>query len=202
MQALAIGGDLLLRSSVSGQSMPWPGPRLDTPIRMVIVWMVGPALAVQLSLQPAHLPVRFFQRVAEQRQPGLLFSHHRHRGRAHIQSHFAGPQRVPGFPQRLAPDPPAQQPDIFHPGLSSVRMHFVVFVDQGFQPQSLPLYLAVFSPADARIIVLAFLRRWLEFTDIQARARPFLRQILQLAAMQTKGRIEVEGRLLREFGDE
>jgi hypothetical protein len=77
MQALAIGcdlamdfGDLLLRSSVSGRSMPWPGTRLDTPIRMVVVRIVRPSLAVQLSLQP----------------------------------------------------------DIFHPGLQSVLMHFVVFV--------------------------------------------------------------------------
>jgi hypothetical protein len=54
---------------------------------------------------------------------------------------------VPDFPQRLAFTyqlhieallAPDKQPDIFHPGLPSVLMHWVVFVDQGFQLQSLP----------------------------------------------------------------
>jgi hypothetical protein len=58
MQALAIGGDLAmnfgdlpLRSSGSGRSMPWPGTRLDTPIRMVVVWIVRPDKALQMVRQ-------------------------------------------------------------------------------------------------------------------------------------------------------
>jgi hypothetical protein len=37
-------------------------------------------------------------------------------------------------------------------------MHWVVLVNDGFQRQSLPCHLAVFSPADAGIMVLAFHR--------------------------------------------
>jgi hypothetical protein len=60
-------GDLLLRSSVSGRSMPLPGSMLDTLIRMVVVWIIRSSLTVQLSLAAFHphplrqgLSCRFF----------------------------------------------------------------------------------------------------------------------------------------------
>src|SRR5579859_2308259 len=187
--ALAIGDDPGLLASPDGA------------IAVVVIWIVGPALAICLALQAPDVAVSSLKAIAELEQFCLRWRDNPDGGWPNVQPDFALAEDVlvlaVGFafthqlgveavaPVQLAP----HNAHILHRRLQAMRHHLVLRIDNGLQAQfnfvvfrsRIPFHptasCLIHAPADTAAVGLAF--QTIELvTPFEARTAPFAKMIL------------------------